>query len=378
MIIHLKAFLQFLKLNRGLSPHTVRAYESDLSQFIAHAAAAAGVKRSELDPAQLDRAALGGFIAEIHRLGESRATAARKLAAVRTFLRYLRREDVITSDPGALVSTPKREVRMPAHLSEDEMMRLIAAADDSTPLGRRDRAILELFYASGLRLSELTGLDIGDVNLNAKMVRVLGKGGKQRIVPFNGATADAIRAVSPRPGVVGQRRSGQPPPPRLRRSAEAGREGGSRTLQRTLPQRRRPAWRWRSSSGCTAPGSAVRELSRWAADRAQRRSARAPSCGVVQHAARHQSARVAALVRYAPPAPWRRPARHSGNARAREPEHHAALHARQRGAVAGRVPEGASEGRGLETFFTKSRRARRARKQMTYVNFVSSVFFASS
>jgi integrase/recombinase XerC len=194
MIVHLKAFLQFVKLNRGLSPHTVRAYESDLSQFIAHAAGAAGVKRSELDPAQLDRAAIRGFLAEIHKQGQSRATAARKLAAVRTFLKYLRREDLIASDPGALVSTPKREVRMPAHLSEDEMTHLIAAADDATPLGRRDRAILELFYASGLRLSELAGLDLQDVNLAAKMVRVLGKGGKQRIVPFNNAAAGAIRA----------------------------------------------------------------------------------------------------------------------------------------------------------------------------------------
>jgi integrase/recombinase XerC len=194
MIVHLKAFLQFIALNRGLSPHTVRAYESDLSQFIAHAALAAGVKRSELEPAQLDREAVRGFLAEIHKQGQSRATAARKLAAVRTLLKYLRREDLIASDPGALVSTPKREVRMPAHLSEDEMTHLMAAADDSTPLGRRDRAILELFYASGLRLSELTGLDLGDVNLPGKMVRVLGKGGKPRIVPFNNATAGAIRA----------------------------------------------------------------------------------------------------------------------------------------------------------------------------------------
>jgi len=194
MIVHLKAFLAFLKLNRGLSAHTVRAYDSDVSQFIAHAAQAAGVKRSELGPAQLDREAVRGFLAEIHKQGQSRATAARKLAAVRTFLKYLRREDLIASDPGALVATPKREVRMPAHLSEDEMTHLIAAADDSTPLGRRDRAILELFYASGLRLSELTGLDLGDVNLVAKMVRVLGKGGKPRIVPFNNATAGALRA----------------------------------------------------------------------------------------------------------------------------------------------------------------------------------------
>ena len=83
-----------------------------------------------------------------------------------------------------LVATPKREIRMPAHLSEGEMEALLAAPDGDTPLSRRDRTILELFYASGLRLSELAGLDVDDVNLSAKMMRVLGKGGKQRLVPI--------------------------------------------------------------------------------------------------------------------------------------------------------------------------------------------------
>ena len=189
----LRAFLQFLKLNRNASAHTVRAYESDVSQFLAFVAAERGVKRSQLEPANLDRAAIRGFLADLHRRGQSRATAARKLAGVRTFLRHLRREGLIDEDPGLLVSTPKRDVRMPAHLSEGEVDALIAAPDD-TPLGRRDRAILELFYASGLRLSELCGLDVDDLHLGAKMVRVLGKGGKERIIPFNSSAANAIRA----------------------------------------------------------------------------------------------------------------------------------------------------------------------------------------
>jgi integrase/recombinase XerC len=191
---HLKTFLQFLRLNRNASAHTVRAYESDLSQFIAQVAKAAGVRASAVRPAALDRDAVRRFVAEMHRLGQSRATAARKLAAVRTFLRYLRRESLIEDDPGPLVATPRREVRMPAHLSETEMSALIGAAADDSPLGRRDRAILELFYASGLRLSEVAGLDLEDVNLSARMARVLGKGGKQRLVPFNTSTAKAIRA----------------------------------------------------------------------------------------------------------------------------------------------------------------------------------------
>jgi integrase/recombinase XerC len=193
MHAHLKAFLKFLALNRNASAHTVRAYESDVSQFLDHAAAAAGRAVGALDLASLDRAALRAFLAELHRLGQSRATAARKLAGVRTFLRYLWREGAIEDDPSALVATPKREVRMPAHLSEGEMDALLAAPDGDTPLSRRDRTILELFYASGLRLSELAGLDVDDVNLSAKMVRVHGKGGKERIVPFNASTAKAIR-----------------------------------------------------------------------------------------------------------------------------------------------------------------------------------------
>jgi integrase/recombinase XerC len=193
VIDHLKAFLKFLALNRNLSRHTVRAYESDLSQFLAHAAAGAGVQRRDLAPSALGRDAIRAFLSSIHASGQTRATAARKLAAVRTFLRYLRREALIETDPGALVGTPKQAVRMPAHLSEQEMTRLLDAPDQSQALGRRDRAVLELFYASGLRLSELAGVDVEDVNLRAKMVRVLGKGGKERLLPFNGSTASAIR-----------------------------------------------------------------------------------------------------------------------------------------------------------------------------------------
>jgi tyrosine recombinase XerC len=217
---HLKRFLQFLRLNRNASPHTVRAYESDLSQFITHAAAGAGIKRSELTPAQLDRSAIRRFLAELHALGQTRASSARKLAAVRTFLRYLRREGIIEDDPGALVATPKRDIRMPAHLSEQEVVALIAAAPDTTPLGRRDRAILELFYASGLRLSELVGLDLDDVNLSGRMSRVRGKGGKERLVPFNTSAAKAIRAyLNDREALVREGRNSPSSPSRRQRHA---------------------------------------------------------------------------------------------------------------------------------------------------------------
>ena len=197
MTDHLKAFLEHLALNRNVSAHTVRAYESDLLQFLHHVAAIGGVKPRAIVPSALDRGAVRSFLAEIHAAGLSRATAARKLAAIRTFLRYLRREELVEGDPGSLVATPKREIRMPSHLSEREMAALLETPSGADPLGRRDRAILELFYASGLRLSELAGLDVDDVNLRARMARVLGKGGKERLVPFNGSTATAIRQYLP-------------------------------------------------------------------------------------------------------------------------------------------------------------------------------------
>jgi integrase/recombinase XerC len=190
---HVRAFLEHLRLNRNASAHTVRAYESDLAQFLTFLAARARRRRSDLTPADFDHHAVRGFLAALYDGGTSRASAGRKLAALRTFGRYLRREGVIGHDPGALVGSPRREEKLPAHLAIDEMTALLETPDTSSPFGRRDRAVLELFYASGLRLSELVGLDLGDVNLAGRLVRVLGKGGRERIVPFNGSTADALR-----------------------------------------------------------------------------------------------------------------------------------------------------------------------------------------
>jgi integrase/recombinase XerC len=191
---HLRAFLAFLALNRNVSEHTVRAYDSDLTQFITCAAGATGRRRVDLQPEDLSARALRGFLAELHARGNSRASAARKISAVRTFARYLRREGLLEGDPAALVGAPKREQKIPHHLGVNEMDRLLATPDATHPLGRRDRAILELFYASGLRLSELVGLDLEDVNLSSRMVRVFGKGRKERIVPFNRSAATTLQA----------------------------------------------------------------------------------------------------------------------------------------------------------------------------------------
>src|SRR3954464_3002068 len=191
---HVRAFLEHLHLNENASVHTVRAYESDLEQFIAFLAQHLGRRRADVAVGDFQHLHIRAFLGDLHKRGNSRASAARKLAALRSFGRFLRREGEIEGDPGALVGTPKREHRLPAHLAEGEMSKLLEMPDTAVPLGRRDRAILELFYASGLRLSELVGLDVDDINLSSRVVRVLGKGRKERIVPFNQTAADSLRA----------------------------------------------------------------------------------------------------------------------------------------------------------------------------------------
>ena len=193
MQTHVRDFLAYIRLNRNTSPHTVAAYGSDLGQFLTFASQHLEKPASRLRPGDIDLGLVRGFLGDLYRLGRSRASAARKLSALRAFLRYLRREGLVDSDPAAMAVAPKREHKVPAHLSVDEMSRLLEAPDTSMPLGRRDRAMLELLYASGLRLSELVGLDMEDVNLHERIVRVAGKGGKERLVPFNTSTQKALR-----------------------------------------------------------------------------------------------------------------------------------------------------------------------------------------
>jgi integrase/recombinase XerC len=228
----LRAFLDHLRLNRNASPHTVLAYETDLTQFLKFLSEHVGRAVGDLTPGDISRVAIRGLLADLFRRGQSRATAARKLAAVRAFTRYLRREGHLESDPSLLVGTPKHELKIPRHLDVDEMARLLETPDPATPFGRRDRAILELFYASGLRLSELVGLDLEDVNLGSRLVRVLGKGAKERLVPFNQSAVRAIRAYLPdRQALVGDgaAATGVPPRPSSRPRARGTRPAGRRS-----------------------------------------------------------------------------------------------------------------------------------------------------
>jgi integrase/recombinase XerC len=211
MTSQLDAFVEYLRLNRNTSVHTSAAYHSDLRQLIEFTARYLDRPVKRLKPGDLDLAVVRAYMSELYRLGQSRASAARKLSALRTFVRFLRREGWIDTDPAALAQAPRREHKVPSHLSMDEMTTLLDAPDVSMPLGRRDRAILELFYASGLRLSELVGLDVENVNLPSRIVRVSGKGGKERLVPFNTSALKALRVwYADRPALRSDRMKGDP------------------------------------------------------------------------------------------------------------------------------------------------------------------------
>ena len=214
----LKDFLQHLR-RRDVSPHTLTAYENDVATFLRNTSHIRQKPVEALTPADMDAFAIRAFLGELHKQRISASSSARKLSAIRTFVKFLRREELVEDDPSALVASPKKPETIPAHLSIAEMNRLLEMPDSSTPLGRRDRAILELFYASGLRLSELVGLDMEDVNLSARMVRVMGKGRKQRLVPFNTSTADAVRAWLKDRAATGQRADGGTPMKRSRAAA---------------------------------------------------------------------------------------------------------------------------------------------------------------
>jgi integrase/recombinase XerC len=188
----IRSYLRHIRLDENCSPETLRAYGSDLGEFDAFLAREIGGGK-EVEPRQVDRLAVRAFLGELHRRQAKRSTVARKLAAIRSFFRYLKRQGKIAVNPGKAVATPRQERRLPKQLSVDEMAHLVEMPDDSVPLGARDRAILELLYATGVRVSELTSLDFDDLDLNEAVMRVLGKGRKERMVPVGSKAITAVR-----------------------------------------------------------------------------------------------------------------------------------------------------------------------------------------
>ncbi len=183
----LAGFQEHLRAEKGLAPLTVRNYVTDLEplrQFMAN--------QGPADFHELDRQVLRAYLAWLHELGYVRPSIVRKLSVLRTFLHWLRRRGVIEHDPVPPRGMMKLESRLPRFLTQKEAGKLVQAPDASQPLGARDRALLELIYAGGLRVSETNSINLSDVNLQTREVRVLGKGAKQRVVLMGHAARDAV------------------------------------------------------------------------------------------------------------------------------------------------------------------------------------------
>lgn len=190
----IKGFLRYLSTERNLSAHTQRNYLSDLSQFGEFLKKT--LKKDNLsteDFCKADQLMIRAFLSDSFDKGIAKSSLARKVSALRTFFNYLVRESQMASNPGKMVSTPKKERHLPRFLSVDEIERLLNAPLRGDILTVRDRAILETFYSSGLRIGEIVALDLEDINFTDKLIRVKGKGRKERIVPIGTKAIEAIR-----------------------------------------------------------------------------------------------------------------------------------------------------------------------------------------
>jgi integrase/recombinase XerC len=191
----IERFLEHLALERSFSPHTVRAYRGDLERFhLFLARDFLGVEPGAVAPSQVDPLAVRSFLAALARAGVGARSAGRALSAVRSLFRFACREGVVAANPAAGVRTPKHPKNLPRHLRPGETEDLIEAPAAGEPLALRDRAILELLYASGLRVGELVSLDWRDLDVGGRVLRVAGKGGKERMVPFGRPAAAALSA----------------------------------------------------------------------------------------------------------------------------------------------------------------------------------------
>ena len=181
----LDQFIAHLRVERGLAANTIQAYSRDLVGFLAYLGGRG--------PEEVTQDEISSYMGSLRGRLSARS-AARGLSSIRMFYRFLVSEGRIETSPARLVETPKLPRRLPEILSPDEVERLLEQPDPDTPSGSRDRAMLELLYATGLRVSELTGLRVRDVNLEAGFVRLVGKGSKERVVPMGDKAMDAVRA----------------------------------------------------------------------------------------------------------------------------------------------------------------------------------------
>jgi integrase/recombinase XerC len=204
MYSYIDNFLIYLKVEKNASPRTQESYQKDLFHGLDYFASLLGKKDHDILPSDIDHRHFRHYLASLQKQGLARTTMARRLAAWRSYYRYLLREGIIDDNPMARVASPRLEKRLPRFLYEDEARLLVEAPDFGHPLGIRDRALLETLYAGGLRINELVSLDMGDLDLGAGYVRVLGKRSRERLVPLGSHAVGALRRYlgEARPGLL--------------------------------------------------------------------------------------------------------------------------------------------------------------------------------
>ncbi|MFO7769359.1 MAG: tyrosine recombinase XerC [bacterium] len=214
---HIDRYARHLSRVRDLSPHTVTAYTKDVRQFAAWARSRLG---SDPEPGQVDHILLRAFLGMLRERGYASGTVARKLAGLRSFFGWLLKEGLVEEDPTGILRSPKTPKRLPSYLTRKEVFDALELPEPGGFRGLRDRAILEMLYSTGIRLSELIGLDKGEVDRREGTVRVRGKGRKERIVPVGGPALDALERYLPARNEV------------LREAGEEGTDPGALWLNR--------------------------------------------------------------------------------------------------------------------------------------------------
>jgi integrase/recombinase XerC len=182
---YIDKFIRYLDVERAVSAHTLRAYRKDLKDFFEYV---------KTEPDKIDMIDVRGFIAEQIKKGLNKTTVSRRLASIRSFFKFLCREGYIKSNPAKLVPNPKIPKLLPRFLSVDDVFSLVEKPEGIGFIPVRDKAILELLYSSGLRVSELSGLNIDDLNIKGNLIKIRGKGKKERIVPVGSKAIDAIKS----------------------------------------------------------------------------------------------------------------------------------------------------------------------------------------
>ena len=184
----IKLYLDYLKYEKNASPHTIASYQRDLNQLARY------VGGRNLALSDVDNVILRGFLASLHEKKDKKSTIARKLAAIRSFFQYGMKMRWVDDNPARILSTPKQDRHVPTFLSEEEMKGFLDLPSSAEPLPTRDKALLEMLYATGMRVGELVGLNLEDINLRERLVRVRGKGKKERLLPFGQAALKSMKS----------------------------------------------------------------------------------------------------------------------------------------------------------------------------------------